>query len=140
MGDRANIIVRNKWNIDPGDREGVVLYSHWGGYEMPEILREALAKRWRWDDGPYLARVIFDVMTKDEHDQEIGYGISTRLPDNERDLLVLDGERVYRLTEDAYREHGFVKLADCPSISFEDYVSVQRRTWDNLTDASSEVL
>lgn len=133
MGDRANIVVRDRWVKNPGEREAVVLYSHWGGYELPETLRLALAKRARWDDESYLARIIFDVMLEGAHGEETGFGISTRLPDNQYDLLVLENERVHRLAEDQYRADGFASLADCPSISFEDYVSVSQRTWDNLT-------
>lgn len=134
MGDRANIVVRDRYVKDPGDREAVVLYSHWGGYEMPETLRKALARRQRWDDESYLARIIFDTMTEGDHGSETGYGISTRMPDNEYDLLVLDSERVYRLSEADYKADGFTKLGQCESIGFAEYVAAPERTWDNLTD------
>jgi hypothetical protein len=136
MGDRANIVIRvDQWS-EPGEREAVFLYGHWSGYDLPETLRKALAKRWRWDDGPYLARIVFDEMTADAHGDETGYGISTRIPDNEHDLLVLriKHQCLTRLPQDAYAAQGFNALNAYPSISFADYIAAPERTWDNLTD------
>lgn len=70
MGDRANVLVLDEYDetADP-----VVLYTHWGGYELPQALARALdskAGRGRWSDGPYLTRIIFG--------------------DNEHPLLVVD--------------------------------------------------
>ena len=76
MGDRGNIVV-----------DGVYLYSHWGGSELPKVLQEALAKQWRWTDGAYLCRIIFDCMTRGHHDTETGFGISLGLCDNEHPIL-----------------------------------------------------
>lgn len=134
MGDRANIVVRDRYLLDGGPSEAIFLYSHWGGYELPEVLRKALAKRWRWDDGAYLARIIFDEMIGDEQGGETGYGISTRICDNEYDLLVLHNERVYRMPERTYSGVGFANLEDCESISFADYIASPERTWDNMLD------
>ena len=53
------------------------LYTHWGASELPETVRKALAKKWRWGDPSYLARIIFDEMTKGSHGEETGFGIST---------------------------------------------------------------
>lgn len=53
MGDRANVVV-----ID-GD-EQVCLYTHWNGYEVAEVLQNALKRgKERWAQAPYLARIIF---------------------------------------------------------------------------------
>ena len=76
MGDRANVYV-------PGDdKGGVYLYTHWSGHNLPIVVKKALAKRWRWDDPPYLTRIIFDKMTDGRHGEETGFGISTRICDN----------------------------------------------------------
>jgi hypothetical protein len=133
MGDRANIAIRDSFVKDPGPHEAVFLYSHWGGSELPQTLHAALSKRWRWNDESYLARIVLDTMTGRGHGQETGYGISIRMPDNEYDVLYLLGERIYRVPEAHYTEHGFTKLDDLPSISFADYIA-KPRTWDNLTD------
>lgn len=70
MGDRANVYVHD------GDQPGVYLYTHNGGYELPDTVRTALAREQRWDDDQYLTRIIFNTMTKGQEDGETGFGIS----------------------------------------------------------------
>lgn len=85
MGDRANVLVRES------DKDnGVYLYTHWHGTELPLSLKNALVKNWRWNDGAYLTRIIFDEMTVDCHDEEAGYGISAYTPDGEDHILVVN--------------------------------------------------
>lgn len=79
MGDRGNIKVGN-----------VFLYTHWEGSELKKILRTAFKKKWRWDDEPYLTRIIFDVMTDGMHGEETGFGISTGICDNDNPILEVD--------------------------------------------------
>jgi hypothetical protein len=77
MGDRANIIVK-----DAGST--VYLYSHWCGSSLPSIVHAALKRAPnRWDDGPYLARVLFCELLKQSGglDGETGAGISSMLGD-----------------------------------------------------------
>jgi hypothetical protein len=90
MGDRANVFVREQRDDDVA---GVYLYTHWGGYELAQTVQDALAKKWRWDDGQYLTRIIFDEMTKDNHGEETGFGISTGLCDNEHKIIVVDPDK-----------------------------------------------
>ncbi len=66
MGDRAQVYMKDT---------GVYLYTHWYGQELPEVVRTALSKKWRWGDPSYLARIIFSEMIKDEVGEETGYGI-----------------------------------------------------------------
>jgi hypothetical protein len=134
MGDRANVVIRDDYVRD-NDREAVFLYSHWGGYELPEVVRRALARRERWDDAPYLARIVFDTMIGGHQGGETGFGISTRIPDNEYDLIVLSGEKVHRVPVSHYRDHGFGGLDACSSVGFVDYITTEPRTWENLTSA-----
>ncbi len=80
MGDRGNIVlVEEKGSIN--------LYSHWGGGRLHKSLQKALKRKQRWDDGPYLARIIFcemlmgvndgsDAQLADEMRAETGFGIS----------------------------------------------------------------
>lgn len=84
MGDRANVYIKNEGT------QGVYLYTHWSGTELPATLQAALKKRWRWNDYQYLARIIFDEMTKDDHGEETGYGISAVVGDGEGRVLMLD--------------------------------------------------
>lgn len=70
MGDRATVYVHE------GDQPGVYLYTHWEGYELPDTVRIALARgRDRWNDMPYLARIIFDQMVGDQQMETTGFGI-----------------------------------------------------------------
>ncbi len=140
MGDRANIVIRSDWPTDIGPKEAVFLYSHHGGYEMPQTLRDALEiGSDRWDDAQYLARIIFDFdfMTP-PGGGSTGYGISTRLCDNEYDLLVLvpASQTLVIVPEKAYRDDGLGNLNGYPSISFADYTACTDRTWDNLTEVT----
>ena len=139
MGDRANAVTLG-WPIkDEESRRAVFLYTHWGGSELPERVRKALdsnAGRGRWGDHAFLARIVFDAMQGNQHGQETGFGISTTPPDNGYDFLVIDADsqNVFRVPEDFWRERGYAfrDLDQCDSISFEDYVAVER-TWENLT-------
>lgn len=71
MGNRGNITVRTANSPD------VHLYTHWRGSELPHILSSALARKQRWNDAPYLARIIFCEMIEGEESEETGFGIST---------------------------------------------------------------
>ncbi len=84
MGDRANVAIKQP------DGTAVYLYTHWGGSELALTVQKALAKRWRWDDGAYLARIVFDAMSDGNHGNETGFGISTGICDNEHPIVVLD--------------------------------------------------
>lgn len=90
MGDRANCVIRN-------GEHAVWLYTHWGGTEMPARVREALARKLRWDDASYLARIVNDAMVGDDAGTETGHGIWVGPVDNEHDVIVLDvaKQRVY---------------------------------------------
>ena len=87
MGDRGNIFVRE--SADEGETRGVYLYSHLGGEGLPLALKRALQRKQRWDDGPYLTRIIFDEMTKSQHGEETGFGISATLGDNEHPIVTV---------------------------------------------------
>lgn len=96
MGDRANVFVTD------GDRAGVYLYTHWEGDQLPLDVRLALRRERRWDDGPYLARMIFDQMTDGRHGEETGLGISASLLDNNHLIVRVDcdKQRVALVAED----------------------------------------
>lgn len=85
MGDRGNVYVKNH-------EGGIYLYTHWRGSELPEIVRNTLARRQRWDDESYLARMVFCDMSKGDHDNDRGYGISNYRTDNQHPIVVIDCE------------------------------------------------
>ncbi len=86
MGDRGNIFVKH----GPKDTDGVYLYSHWTGTDLPEILQNVLKRHERWDDEPYLTRMIFCAMVGNDMTASTGYGISTKVHDNEHSILRVD--------------------------------------------------
>lgn len=133
MGDRANVVIRDTWP-DASPKEGVFLYTHWAGTELPEILRKALDNgRDRWDDSQYLARIVFREMIRGVEDESTGYGISTRLCDNEHPLLVLDcnAQTVTLLAESDYKNSGLAELDPDKAIPFGDYVEGEK-SWETL--------
>ena len=79
----------------------VYLYTHWGGSTIGEVSQSALAKRWRWGDPSYLARIVFDELNV-EPGEEAGFGISPFLTDNQHAIVVLDcaAQRVIVETEE----------------------------------------
>lgn len=111
MGDRGNIVVQDDYGPAP-----VYLYSHWGGTELPDILAAALERgQGRWSDAPYLTRIIFNQMTAGDEMSETGFGISTKLTDNEYPLLVVDTRKgVVRVAQ----EGG--DLDDGPEVPFAE--------------------
>ena len=112
MGDRGQVHI-----VDTG----VWLYTHWGATELPDTVRSALAKKWRWDDPEYLARIIFCKMMKGEEGEETGFGIGT---DQHGDV-----DRVVRI-DCEHSEVAIVENAEYPSVekittwsgTFEEFV------------------
>jgi len=102
LGDRGNIVIRD--NID-GDAPDLYLYTHWRGSELHSILKYVLSRRQRWDDGPYLARIIFCEMVRGYEREDTGFGIATYWPDTGVEIVV------------------DVKKQTVNDVSFEEYVS-----------------
>lgn len=78
MGNRADIYVHE------GDAPGVYLYTHWEGDAVPHVVQRALISREgrnRWNDAPYLARIIFEQLIRGYERQETGFGISATRSD-----------------------------------------------------------
>jgi hypothetical protein len=72
MSDRAEIRVVN------ANQPDLYLYSHWRGKEIALALKDALIRgRLRWEDGPYLTRIIFCELIKKDVLGENDYGIAT---------------------------------------------------------------
>lgn len=97
MGDRGNIAV-----LQGTQHEQVWFYGHWSGSSIAESVQTALKRNQRWTDDSYLARIIFCTFCSAEsHDDETGFGISTRMMDNEHDIIVVDipNQRVFLISE-----------------------------------------
>ena len=68
------------------------MYSHSDGLHLRKVLAEALERgSSRWNDEQYLARIIFNEMTKGREMETIGYGIHV----GEADELGPDNPTIY---------------------------------------------
>ncbi len=123
MGDRANVAIK--------DRDArVYLYTHWSGSDAPEIVRAALTRgEDRWSDAPYLARVVFCEMVKGSEGGTTGFGISTKIGDNEYPIIVVDcdTQEIYAEAE----EYGDVR-GDAKRWPFSDYAGLDGAEWKHL--------
>jgi len=69
MGDRAMAEIKT-------EDGSLYVYTHWGGYDLPTMAKEAVrVAKPRWDDEYYATRIIVDQLTKEGRDQETGYGL-----------------------------------------------------------------
>ena len=84
MGDRANVEIKDS-------NGSIFLYTHWGGSELKNTVKHALRRRQRWNDGQYLARIIFcEMIGKDNWDGETGFGISATIHNGEEKIIIVD--------------------------------------------------
>lgn len=91
MGDRANVrMIYGHSEADTEERASIYFYTHWRGTDLPLIVRNALQKRWRWDDESYLARIIFNTLTDGDEYSETGFGIAPYICDNEHPIVEVD--------------------------------------------------
>jgi hypothetical protein len=143
VGTRANICVLQH----TGQKAigGLYIYKHWDGYNMPLHLRDALERargvqphESRWDDEPYLARIILCEVVKHAEgiDGLSGCGLSIYPCDNNVAMLVVDvaGQRVgvckfpFCGTDTVHRWIGFAEFAamdDDAAIAFHTGESTQ---------------
>ena len=80
MGDRGNIVIHYEEKGAP--EELVYFYTHWQGSYIKDLLGTALKRKERWNDAPYLARIIFSTLIGNDHGEH-GFVISPYLCDNE---------------------------------------------------------
>lgn len=84
MGDRGNVIIKDT------DDSQVVLYTHWEASTLPATVKRAIARRQRWQDAAYLARIVFSEMIRNDINSETGYGISAHLLDGHDKVIEID--------------------------------------------------
>jgi menaquinone-dependent protoporphyrinogen IX oxidase len=118
MGDRTNTVFRM------ADGSDVVLYQHWGGYQMMANLAAALdAARNRWNDESYCTRIIISNLIGDDWSQELGYGISTQIMDNEHSIPVIDfSDHTVALYGYQFMSHGCELRDQKFRMPFEEFV------------------
>lgn len=90
MGDRGQIAIKDR-EIG-GEQVRVYLYTHWHGYDLIDMLKDALLRgKNRWDDPCYLSRIIFCQMVRGHEMEETGFGIDCAMHgDVEHPVPVLD--------------------------------------------------
>jgi hypothetical protein len=118
MGDRGNIVLKSK------GQPNIFLYTHWSGSELPTVVQNALKRgKGRIGDDPYLNRIIFIELVKDDILSETGFGLSTEVCDNEHYLVVVDhaAKRVYFANEKTPGE----PLAGTKGWTFEAYINAK---------------
>jgi hypothetical protein len=82
MATSANVYVHE------GTEQGVYLYQHWDGDQLPETVAASLRRgKERWSDATYLRRIIFSEMIRDHLLDLTGYGISA-FAENDNGLIV----------------------------------------------------
>lgn len=118
MGDRANVCVKNN-----DDDNGVYLYTHWYGTELPFTLQNALLSRQRWQDTAYLTRIIFSEMitVHDEVKSFLGYGISTFVCDGHKRILYVNCRDLTIKRSDSDKQW-----------TFEQYVNLNNEELENV--------
>jgi hypothetical protein len=122
MGDRGNIFFVDRREGDA--LEGIYMYTHWSGAALPLTVREALERgRGRWGDSQYLARIVFCELVGEAVREETGYGLSTRIGDNEHSVVRIDdlSARV------SFHAPGKERRADDPGLaswSYEAYLAM----------------
>lgn len=133
MGDRANICIEYKQ--DKKKPKHIFFYGHWSGEEMPSILQRAIAKRWRWDDESYLARIIFCELVKGHEKDETGFGIAPFMPDNEHPCLVVDTAkkqvRIHEVNEDP-KTYARTLGATFAIWTFDEFAALDKPTWETV--------
>ena len=114
MGCRGTIEIWENGAAPKDEESPVVLYTHWGAYEMMSDLKEVLSRRKRWGDAAYLSRMIFSQMIKDDIDGETGYGIMTNnINDAEEEIVVdCDRQEVIVKGKDNNKSYTFSELAE----------------------------
>ncbi len=92
MGDRGNICIEYS-RVKDSEARRIWFYTHWRGDEMPKLVRNAMAKKWRWMDEGYLARIIFETLTLGDRDVETGFAITPEPYDTPHPYVVVDTGR-----------------------------------------------
>lgn len=120
MGDRGNIVIRQVSNKNTDD---VWLYTHWSGSEIKDTVREALARKERWDDPSYLARIVFCKLVEGAEKDATGFGISCRMQDNGHSIIVMDTEEnaVYEVPESAIEDGRLPDKLKFKPVSFKKF-------------------
>lgn len=80
MGDRRQMVLYEDEEKDPF----LYVYTHWGGEGLEgEVARALLRGSSRWDDEPYLARVLVSQLIREDIEGVTGFGLSGQYFDSD---------------------------------------------------------
>jgi len=117
MGDRSNIVV-----VQP-DESRIFLYGHWMGDDNYRVAGQVLSRQERWNDAPYIARMLFSKMIAHDLDSDTGYGISNHMCDNEYPIVVIDPQKqTVHLEQYIWGDGGKFETIT-PHVTFEEFVN-----------------
>jgi hypothetical protein len=134
MGDRGNIYFVDQHRGK--ERLGMYMYSHWGGAVIPSVVEAALRRgRERWGDSQYLARIVFCELIKDDLMETTGYGLSTRIGDNEHAIVRVDDVDQTVAVCEPGTEQGSSKPIG--SWSYEEFLKVATQL-DQMLDSTND--
>ena len=112
MGCRGQVRIK-----DDCGNGSVYLYTHWGAEELKEDVALALARRKRWGESDYLARIIFDQMKGNDFGH-LSFGISTSECRDIEQLITIDCEN----KQISWWENKWGEDPSWECCSFEEYV------------------
>lgn len=126
MGDRNTVVFETR------EGQRLFFYTHWNGLEVPFRVQRALQDaKDRWEDPPYLARVVFCSMVGG--DQTIsGFGIDTEFIDSEYSVLVV---RPAKLIVELHGQDSDEYDEPLATWSFEEFCALEHISWDLLEQA-----
>jgi hypothetical protein len=89
MGDRAN------FGFTQSNGETIVVYGHWAGAGMLDLLARAVDKaRPRWNDESYATRIAISNLIQDEWTSETGWGLQVnQRSDNEHKIPIINFDK-----------------------------------------------
>ena len=105
MGDRGNII------IETSDKKPkLFFYTHYYGSALHILVANALENgKSRWGDDPYLNRILFCSLVKDDVEGTTGAGIDTEMGDGGCEVYICHDEERVRFRGNTYTFAEFVE-------------------------------
>lgn len=133
MGDRANV----RFITDKG-KDPIYLYSHWGGSGIPYRVLGALNKASeRWNDPIYGCRIMVSQIIAEDWKSDTGWGLSTWIGDNDRDILEVDfTSKTIRLFLFDFKTRKVV-TPPLREWTFAEYVELDDLSWGALRNVGN---
>lgn len=104
MSTRGNVV------IVEDDQPKLYFYSHYDSYDLPETVANALDRgRDRWDYEPYLNRILFSEMIKDNVLRNNGFGIDTVKGDGGIEVYVDPTNQTVKFNNTTYHFEDFIE-------------------------------